>query len=407
MQTAGEVPSSPTQSNGTVLVVEDSATIRALIVAILSPHGYRVATACCATEALARLDELQPDVMITDVEMPGMNGIGLCRRVLDMSRQPVHVIILSKHTDRVVDGLDAGAADYVGKPFVAAELLARVRSGMRIVDRQKEMLSDAHLLRRSFDSVSADRARMGRDLDAAAELQSGLLPPTVSHCNSLTISCAVQPESVLSGDTVGILQRTPERVAIYAADVAGSGTAAALLATAIAHELRSLTSSEVSDGGKATSAREIVAVLNRNFVDFARSERYSTMALAMIDSGRRQAEVCVAGHPRPALIGADGSLRFIGEGGFPVGLLEQAEYGSIDVAFEPGDRIVLFSDGFIEARLPGGAMLGYQGMSEMLRAIAGLPVDNLAPVLVERLGARLGRSVHDDVSVIAAGYRTP
>ncbi|MEZ5843438.1 MAG: SpoIIE family protein phosphatase [Hyphomicrobiaceae bacterium] len=398
--------SAGTAGKGTVLVVEDATSVLSLLTMMLRRQGYRTLAAADAEEALELLAEHEPDVVITDFDLPGMNGISLCSVIHEVVGLPVHVIILSAHCDHIVTGLDAGAADYVCKPFVAAELMARVASGMRAVARQKRLACASRSLQRSFDCLAADRDRIGRDLGDAARLQAGLLPPAVVRCNGVTISCQLQPECVLSGDMVGALARRTGEVAMYAVDASGSGTPAALLATSIALELRGERAGGLGSGcpisSETASAHEVVARLNRRFVDFARSDRYSTLAYALMDVRRHRAEICVAGHPRPALLGTDGTVAFVGDGGPPVGLLDDVSYQSVEVDFRPGDRLVLFSDGFIEARLTGGTQVGYQGMAELLRSLAAQPRDALAPALVEALGRRLGRAADDDVSVIAA-----
>lgn len=394
---------------GTVLVVDDSRAILALVTALMQRDGYDVMAANNAEEALTLLAGSDPDVIITDVGMPGMDGISLCRELQEKLRRPAHIIILSKHSDRVVDGLDAGAMDYVCKPFAAPELSARVSAGMRIVQRQRRMQSDNTDLRCSFDRLRADKQRSDLDLSAAAELQFGLLPAAVSHHQGLTISCSIKPDSVLSGDMIGVLPQRGGTVGVYSIDVSGKGTAAALLATALAQELQSSSSlarqrpqPANEDGQRAC---EVVAGLNARFQNFANSDRYSTMAFAVLNPQKQSAGICIAGHPRPALLSADGDVSFIGSGGFPVGLLETAIYRSVACDFRPGDRLVLYTDGFLEARLPGGAEVGYQGVAEMLRASADHRIEDLAPALVRRLRETCSSAVHDDVSVIAAAYK--
>lgn len=392
---------------GTVLVVEDTSSVLSMLTMILRRQGYRTLAAEDAEEALDLLAAHDPDVVITDVDLPGMNGISLCGVIQEVLGQPVHIILLSGRCQHIVDGLDAGAADFVCKPFVSAELLARVASGMRTVQRQKGLLNASSKLQRSFDALRKDSERIGRDLGAAAELQAGLMPPPVMRCNGFVMSCAVRPECVLSGDMIGAIARASGEVAMYAVDVSGSGTPAALLATSIALDLRG-DPGELRPGASGpadtSSASEVVSRLNRRFVDFANSERYSTIAYAVIDVARQHGEVCIAGHPRPALISSDGTVRFIGDGGTPVGMFEDTNFETVAFDFRPGERLVLFSDGFIEARLPGGMQVGYQGMAELLGSLAATPDPAIAAALVDGLGRLLGRTADDDVSVISAAY---
>lgn len=392
---------------GTVLVVEDTSSVLSMLTMILRRHGYRTLAAESAEEALGLLVAHEPDVVITDVDLPGMNGISLCGVIHQFIGQPVHIIILSGGCQHVADGFDAGAADFVSKPFNSVELLARVASGNRTVQRQKALLSGSRKLQHSFDALSSASERIRRDLGAAAELQAGLLPPPTMNCNGIVVTCAVRPECVLSGDMIGAVARASGDVAMYAVDASGSGTPAALLATSVALELRGEPGEEclaVSRPAAASSAPDVVGRLNRRFVDFANSERYSTVAYAVIEVANERGELCVAGHPRPALIAANGTVRFLGDGGPPVGVFKDACFEPINFGFHPGERLILFSDGFIEARLPGGQQVGYQGMAELLLSLADVPDGNIAEALVDRLGRLLGRSADDDVSVIAAAF---
>jgi len=116
----------------TVLLVEDDAAIAGPLSRALSREGYEVDVVEDGPGALARAGEGEVDLMVLDLGLPGMDGLEVCRRV--RSGQPdLPVLMLTARTDEVdfVVGLDAGADDYVGKPFRLAELLARVRALLR------------------------------------------------------------------------------------------------------------------------------------------------------------------------------------------------------------------------------------------------------------------------------------
>jgi two-component system KDP operon response regulator KdpE len=123
-----------------VLVVDDDPQIAKLVTGILAGRGYDVQTASEAESAMASIAARCPALVITDLEMPGMNGIELCRRVRERSRVPI--IVVSGNTDyqQEVVALDAGADDYLVRPLVADTLLARVRVALR---RRTDMLETA------------------------------------------------------------------------------------------------------------------------------------------------------------------------------------------------------------------------------------------------------------------------
>jgi sigma-B regulation protein RsbU (phosphoserine phosphatase) len=148
----------------------------------------------------------------------------------------------------------------------------------------------------------------------------------------------------------------------------------------------------------------LLSQLNRKFLDWANSDRYSTLAFAAVDRRAGAAQISVAGHPRPAIIRADGTVEYVGDGGYPIGMLVGASYASTQVVLGPGDRLVLFTDGFLESRLPDGGCLGYEGMAALLRSVAGLEISRMVGALVGDFRRVTRREAGDDISVIIAGY---
>src|SRR5262252_1563302 len=114
-----------------VLVVDDEPQITRVLRTVLSSQGYRVRTAAEGESALSSFKEWSPDLLITDLYMPHMDGLELCRRIRDVSSVPIIVLSVKGEERTKVEALDLGADDYVTKPFGADELLARVRVALR------------------------------------------------------------------------------------------------------------------------------------------------------------------------------------------------------------------------------------------------------------------------------------
>jgi signal transduction histidine kinase len=164
-----------------ILCVDDMADILALLRHLLENEGYEVICAASGTQALELASSERPDVMLLDVMMPGLDGIEVCRRLKsDLLLRSISVILLTaKGDDRdVIRGLDAGADDYVTKPFKREILAARVRSAARV--------------KRSYDTVAeindkllaeiAERKRMEFELARAHRLESvGQLAAGIAH----------------------------------------------------------------------------------------------------------------------------------------------------------------------------------------------------------------------------------
>jgi len=116
---------------GNILVVDDEPQITRVLKTTLSSQGYGVRTASDGDDALQMLKEWTPDLVITDLRMPNLGGLELCRQIRAKSRIPI-IVLSVKGEERIkVEALDAGADDYVTKPFGVHELLARVRAALR------------------------------------------------------------------------------------------------------------------------------------------------------------------------------------------------------------------------------------------------------------------------------------
>jgi two-component system, OmpR family, KDP operon response regulator KdpE len=116
---------------GNILVVDDEPQITRVLKTTLSSQGYGVRTASDGDEAVQLMKEWAPDLVITDLRMPNLGGLELCRQVRMKSRIPIIVLSVKGEERTKVEALDAGADDYVTKPFSVNELLARVRAALR------------------------------------------------------------------------------------------------------------------------------------------------------------------------------------------------------------------------------------------------------------------------------------
>src|SRR5712675_216348 len=120
-----------TVDSSRVLVVDDEPQITRVLKTVLSSQGYQVRTAAEGESALTNFKEWSPELVITDLVMPHMDGLELCRRIRAVSTVPIIVLSVKGEERTKVEALDCGADDYVTKPFGIDELLARVRAALR------------------------------------------------------------------------------------------------------------------------------------------------------------------------------------------------------------------------------------------------------------------------------------
>jgi two-component system, OmpR family, response regulator MprA len=146
-----------------VLIVDDDAGVRRMLARTLEAEGYGVTAVADGGSALVEIERSAPDLIVLDVSMPGMDGLGVTRRLRGKG-DALPVLLLTARdgvADRVA-GLDAGADDYLVKPFATAELLARVRALLRRGRAAGDLLSLGDL---TLDLRERAASRRGRDLD--------------------------------------------------------------------------------------------------------------------------------------------------------------------------------------------------------------------------------------------------
>ena len=129
------------QNRTRILIAEDSRVCQRLVETALTDQPYEVRFAANGQEALALIQAEKPDVLIADWMIPPPSGLELCREVRKQTGGYTYVILITSKSEKenLIEGLDAGADDYVTKPFDAGELLARIRVGCRITQMSREI----------------------------------------------------------------------------------------------------------------------------------------------------------------------------------------------------------------------------------------------------------------------------
>jgi two-component system KDP operon response regulator KdpE len=166
----------------TILVVDDEPQLRRAMKATLSSIGYTVVEAKTGEEALTRMDELRPDLVLLDLNMPGLGGLETCRAMRERSDLPIIILSVRNTEPDKVQALDAGADDYVTKPFGIQELLARIRAAMR---RSPGASSDVRLVKSGALEVDFVQRRITVDGRAVrlTPKEFELLQFLASHAN--------------------------------------------------------------------------------------------------------------------------------------------------------------------------------------------------------------------------------
>jgi serine phosphatase RsbU (regulator of sigma subunit) len=260
-------------------------------------------------------------------------------------------------------------------------------------DQAASILDNARLVARE-----RERQRLEEQINIARDIQQALLPRNFRDYPHLSVTGCNFPCLSVGGDYFDVFPLGENRTAFLIADVSGKGLGAALLTTMLQGVLSGMT--------LGTDPARLFNHLNRFLCDHAEVGRYATMFFGILDQ-QGGLEYINAGHPSPILIRQNGSAEeAFTEGSFPVGLVPQAEYFTAAVKLEPGDTLVLFSDGVTEAMDPKEDFFGIPRLVQMLTGHNDTPLDELQKLLLEAVeNFSRGASQADDLTLLLVRYR--
>lgn len=393
-----------------LLVVDDSEPNRDALCRRLQRRGYVVTAAKEGNQALALLAEQRFDLVLLDVMMPGLNGL----EVLQIIRQthpgtelPVIMATAKDESTDIVRALELGASDYVTKPLDFAVVLARVRTHLSLKRSVQQVLELEQRLSQRNAELEASNARMQRDLDAAARIQSAFLPRSIPAISGMDFAWDFRPCETLAGDFLNVFPLDDAHVAVYVLDVSGHGVGAALLSVTLSRILSPagpdsllLRGSSGPAEERLVSPAEVAERLGQKFPWDSATEQFFTIVYGILYVRARRFRYVSAGHPGIAHLRQTTEPILHQMPGFPIGL--GAGYKEHTLELEPGDRLYLYSDGVTEARSIEGKFFGNKRLVETLARGQTQSLSGSIALLLDDLRQWCGDTpFRDDVSVLA------
>ena len=374
----------------TILIVDDTPiNIGVISGALKDSFATKVATSGEKALAIATGKD-KPDLILLDIMMPEMDGYEVCRRLkANPDTRDIPVIFLTSQTEAEDEtkGFEVGAVDYIHKPFSAAVVKARVRTHL--------MLREAH------DQIAKQLIEINTELEMARQIQLSILPSSTPKISGLEIVARYIPMTSVAGDFYDFIVADEKHIGILIADVSGHGLPAALIASMLQVAL----TAQVSH---VAEPRKVLAGLNKALCGKFQ-QNFVTAAYVYVDLEKNILKYAGAGHP-PVLIwrkSAGRSSQLL-ENGLVMGQFEEAEYDSIEIPIQAGDRFVLYTDGILESCNPAGDEFGTERFLKFMDGHTELATGPFADAVLLEIARWLdqppGEGHKDDISLLAVDF---
>jgi sigma-B regulation protein RsbU (phosphoserine phosphatase) len=393
-----------------VLVADDELVQRTLLSTLLKKYGYEVIAVPDGEAAWEVIEREKIKIVFTDWMMPKLNGLELIRKIRSANLGWYVYIILCTGKDSksdVILGLETGADDFLAKPANPHEVAARIAGGVRVVHLEERLEEENKKLAAVNHSLSEAYELIRKDLRATAQLLESLLP-AAADMGGLKFDWLFCPSALVAGDIFNFFRLSEDRVGFYHLDVSGHGIQSALLSFMLSKTLQPAPIELTPLKRKLQNHREVEVVptreavgeLNQRFQN--NGDLYFTIAYAIFDKTKQTLDLAQAGHPHPIYLKKGAPPTKLGNGGFPVGVLPEMEYDSIQIQMNTGDRLVFVSDGVTECINAKNEQFGEERLMKFLDGARNFSLRIMLDGLEKHLRAWRGTNdFDDDVSVLA------
>lgn len=370
-------------SRSKVLVVEDHPMSRRILETMLT-QSYEVISTASGQEAIDKARVDPPDLVLLDIEMPGLNGFETLEILKEGIIEPaVPVIFLTALEDSKSreTGLEAGAVDYITKPYDKQELRIKVKNHLALYEARKE--------------IEIRNRVMAREMEMASQLQRSLLPEDFPTCDNVAFSALYKPVSPAGGDFYDVIELGPSRIGFAEVDVSGHGVAAAMVGAMFKMAFQSF-------ARITNSPAELLKVINDQMFGILPDSDFLTVFYGVINLETLELVYTNAGHPRPFLFRpSEGTIEELEIGGPLVGALPGMDYEDGRVQLEKGDRILIFTDGVTETLSENDdnsldEFYGLERLKQMLVNNSNSAMKEILPTILDDLVNFHGSKIFED-----------
>lgn len=267
---------------------------------------------------------------------------------------------------------------------ISSEAYRRTRERLELKNRE---------LQQTVEWEAAARERQSQELQQAREIQQSLLPKEIPQIPGFEIEAAWEPARIVGGDYFDVIRLSDTKLGICIADVVGKSVSAALLMANVQASVRAFATASTSP---ATVCSRVNSVLCSNIA----AGKFVTLFYGVLDSETHSLHYANAGHLRPLCIGFSGVIRELRDGGAVLGVFPEWKYDDSVVQLNPGDRLLLFTDGITEASLPDGEEFGEQRLVTVAQGLSLKSTLELKQGLLSEVKQFCASQFRDDATLL-------
>jgi len=352
--------------NANILVVDDKEANVLLIEGMLRIAGY---TSVHSTSDPNKVCELHRanrySLILLDLQMPVMDGFQVMEELKEIEAGGyLPVLVITAQPDHKLRALEAGAKDFVSKPFDLAELRARVHNILEVRLLHIELKNCVAALEASQEVIRVktleERKRNEKELALAQETQESLLPRNLPQLENYHIRAFNNPTRYVGGDFYDFLLMSSGELMGVLADVSGKGMAAALLSSMVLGAL----GTEFRSGN---APQEVLNRVNQLLCEKSLPDQFVTLFLFLLNPDG-SGQFISAGHNTAYLFRrATGQIEALVPDAYFLGMFDFASYRSRALRIDKGDLLVVYSDGLTDAENPQGEMFGETRLLQIIQ----------------------------------------
>jgi phosphoserine phosphatase RsbU/P len=395
-----------------IMIIDDTVENLSLLNKLLSEQGYNVSLFPKAELALHALKLTPPDLILLDINMPGMNGFEFCEEIKkDEKFQDIPIIFLSAMQD-IKDKLNAfqtGGVDYITKPFQFDEVLIRVKTHIKLRLQQQQLeenyrdlqILEERVEKRTVELEISNKAledsleKLQKDEEAGRLVQFKLLPKNDTTISTYNFKYCLMPSLYMSGDFVDYFDIDEDYAAFYITDVSGHGAASAFVTFLLKSFINSSRDNYYAKHDNIIINPEALLSKFNKFLCEAKLDKYITMFYGVLVKNENKLIFANGGHfPFPFICHND-NVEWIDEKSTPVGMFDFSEYKNVSLDLPDNFNFTIFSDGILEILPEKNIKLQIECLKDIVKD-KNLDLNKL----VDKLTSSVDAPLLDDITIL-------